>query len=61
MQMLLRSISGMVFAVEREEVMLYVEVKDPNAPVTFYINNKKLDEGDFRCLSLEEVLKLTQV
>ena len=51
----------MVFAVEREEVMLYVEVKDPSAPVYFYINNKKLDEGDFRCLSLEEVLKLTQV
>ena len=38
----------MVFAVEREEVMLYVEVKDPSAPVQFYINGKKLDEGDFR-------------
>ena len=38
----------MVFAVEREEVMLYVEVKDPSAPVLFYINGKKLDEGEFR-------------
>ena len=38
----------MVFAVEREEVMLYVEVKDPSAPVHFYINGKKLDEGEFR-------------
>lgn len=43
-----RSITGMVFAVEREEVMLYVEVKDPSAPVHFYINGKKLDEGEFR-------------
>ena len=38
----------MVFAVEREEVMLYVEVKDPSAPVYFYINGKKVDEGEFR-------------
>ena len=38
----------MVFAVEREEVMLYVEVKDPTAPVHFFINGKKLDEGEFR-------------
>ena len=43
-----RSIAGMVFAVEREEVVIYVEVKDPEAPVHFYINNKKLDESDFR-------------
>ena len=43
-----RSISGMVFAVEREEVALYVEVKDPDAPVHFYINGKKLDEDSAR-------------
>ena len=43
-----RSISGMVFAVEREEVALYVEVKDPNAPVYFYINGRKIDEDSFR-------------
>ena len=49
----------MVFAVEREEVMLYVEVKDHNAPLTFYINNKKLDEGDFRCSNFEKVLKMS--
>ena len=57
--MLSRSIAGMVFAVEREEVMLYVEVKDHNAPLTFYINNKKLDEGDFRCSNFEKVLKMS--
>ena len=43
-----RSISGMVFAVEREEVALYVEVKDPDAPVHFYINGQKLDEDNPR-------------
>ena len=83
-----RSISGMVFAVEREEVnylielamklredlltaldsrsksnacllarrithnpmqvAVYVTVKDPDAPVYFYINDKKLDESSFR-------------
>ena len=43
-----RSISGMVFAVEREEVALYVEVKDAEAPVHFYINGKKLDEDSPR-------------
>jgi len=43
-----RSIAGMVFAVEREDVALYVEVKDPDAPVYFYINGKKLDESNFR-------------
>ena len=43
-----RSISGMVFAVEREELALYVEVKDPKAPVQFYINGQKLDESSAR-------------
>ena len=43
-----RSISGMVFAVEREELAIYVTVKDPNAPVYFYINGSKIDEGSFR-------------
>ena len=43
-----RSISGMVFAVEREELVLYVSVKDPNAPVYFYINGQKIDDGSFR-------------
>ena len=43
-----RSIAGMVFAVEREDVDLYVTVKDPDAPVYFYINGKKLDENNFR-------------
>ena len=38
----------MVFAVEREEVILYVDVKDPTAPVHFYINGHKLDESDSR-------------
>ena len=43
-----RSIAGMVFAVEREDVTLYVEVKDPDAPVYFYVNGKKLDDSNLR-------------
>ena len=43
-----RSISGMVFAVEREELAIYVSVKDQDAPVYFYINGQKIDEDSFR-------------
>ena len=43
-----RSISGMVFAVEREDVALYFEVKDPGAPVTFYLNGEEIDQNDKR-------------
>lgn len=43
-----RSISGMVFAVEREDVALYFEVKDPGAPVTFYLNGEEIDRNDKR-------------
>ena len=43
-----RSISGMVFAVEREDVILYVEVKDPKAVVSFYINGEEIDKNDSR-------------
>ena len=45
-----RSISGMVFAVEREDVVLYVEVKDPNAPVYFYLNGEEVDRNNPRFL-----------
>ena len=30
------------------QVAVYVTVKDPGAPVYFYINDKKLDESSFR-------------
>ena len=30
------------------QVAVYVTVKDPDAPVYFYINDKKLDESSFR-------------
>ena len=43
-----RSIAGMVFAVEREDLVLYVEVKDPGSPVTFYINGEEVDKNSSR-------------
>ena len=43
-----RSIAGMVFAVEREDLALYVEVKDPGAPVTFFINGEEIDKNSSR-------------
>ena len=43
-----RSIAGMVFAVERESVVLYFQVKDPLAPVTFYLNGELIDPNDQR-------------
>jgi len=38
-----------VEAVEREPVSVNVEVKDPDAPVTFYIAGKKVTPSDDRC------------
>lgn len=43
-----RSVKGMVFAVEREDAMFYISVKDPNAPVDFYMNGSKVDKTDSR-------------
>ena len=43
-----RSVKGMVFAVEREDAMFYVSVKDPNAPVEFYINGVKINKSESR-------------
>jgi len=36
-------------ATEREESTFNVEVKDPNAPVDFYINGNKVSKNDSRC------------
>jgi len=38
-----------VEAVEREPVSVNVEIKDPDAPVTFYIAGKKVTPSDDRC------------
>ena len=35
-------------AVERESASFVVEVKDPDAPVDFYIAGEKIEEGDDR-------------
>ncbi|MFN9944518.1 MAG: hypothetical protein ACK56I_34125, partial [bacterium] len=37
-----------VFAVEREDVALYIQVKDPQAPVSFYINGEEIDKNNPR-------------
>ena len=49
-----RSVKGMVFAVEREDVMFYVNVKDPNAPVDFYINGEKVDPNESRFRRMDD-------
>ena len=36
-------------AVEREPLSLTVQVKDPEAPVSFYIGGKKVSSSDSRC------------
>ena len=38
-----------VDVVEREQVIFNVEVKDPGAPVDFFINGKKVSKSDERC------------
>ena len=35
--------------IEREEIIFNVEVKDPGAPVDFFINGKKVSRSDERC------------
>merc|ERR1712106_526198 len=35
--------------VEREQIIFNVEVKDPNAPVDFFINGEPVDTSDGRC------------
>ena len=38
-----------VDVVEREQCVFNVEVKDPGAPVDFFINGKKVSKNDSRC------------
>ena len=38
-----------VDVVEREEYIFNVEVKDPNAPVHFYMKGVEVDRNDPRC------------
>jgi len=44
-----KAMEQFVDVVEREQVVFPVEVKDPGAPVDFYINGKKVSKNDNRC------------
>jgi len=45
----IKAMKQIVNVVEREEVTFNVEVKDPGAPVDFFINGKKISKNDDRC------------
>ena len=45
----IKGMDQFVDVVERERHVFNVEVKDPGAPVDFYINGNKVRKGDERC------------
>ena len=47
--MFIKGLDQFMDVVEREQCVFNVEVKDPGAPVDFYINGKKVSKSDSRC------------
>ena len=47
--MFIKQLEKRASAVEREQAVFSVEVKDPEAPVDFYITGERLNKADPRC------------
>lgn len=45
----IKGMDQFVDVIEREKHVFNVEVKDPGAPVDFFINGKKVSKSDERC------------